>query len=81
MLRYPFHLTTAFGGAFPQGEALVRRWCVISTAALLTKDCIASYQASTPNPTGKLIPAQGSAPEQTLSDLTGMHKPSSEWRA
>ena len=68
-------------GVPKQVYKFVRRRCVISMAALLTKDCIASYQADTPNPIGKLIPAQGSVPAQTLSGMTGMRKPSSEWRA
>ena len=50
-------------------------------AALLTKDCIASYQANTPNPTGKPIPARGSVPAQTLSDSIQTRKLSNERRA
>ena len=50
-------------------------------AALLTKDRIASHQASTPKPTGKPIPAQGSVPAQTLSDSIQTRKLSNERRA
>ena len=35
--RYPFHLTTAFGGASPQGEALVRRWWIINNGGALNQ--------------------------------------------
>ena len=50
-------------------------------AALLTKDCIASDQANTPNPTGQPIPARGSVPAQTLSDSIQTRKLSNERRA
>ena len=35
--RYPFHLTTAFGGASPQGEALARRWRIINNGCVLNQ--------------------------------------------